>query len=181
MEKFLQRKIVSERFARAFDREEASRKIFEFSVSEKAFTEAQNVYIFLSTEKEPDTDSIIEHALKRGKKIYCPKIDGTKMSFHPFIPGEYSVGAYGIREPNSNAAAPPPDVIFVPLVAFDGNMNRLGHGKGYYDRFLEGSNAVKIGLAFSFQELNEVEVGSHDVPLDLIITETGARRGNDKM
>ncbi len=74
--------------------------------------------------------------------------------------------AYGIKVDKKDI-----DVILVPLLGFDERRNRLGHGKGYYDRFLKDCKALKIGVAFSIQELDEVITDENDVKLDMIITE----------
>ena len=64
------------------------------------------------------------------------------------------------------------DLVIVPLVAFDENGNRIGHGGGYYDRFLKKyPRAKKIGLAYELQKIDEVPAEPHDVPLDAVITE----------
>ena len=84
------------------------------------------------------------------------------------------INKYGIVEPISTKKIYP-DVIFVPLVAYDNNLNRLGYGGGYYDRYLENianiKNILKIGLGFSYQELEKIPVNDYDKKLDLIITE----------
>ncbi|MDR2091262.1 MAG: 5-formyltetrahydrofolate cyclo-ligase [Clostridiales bacterium] len=63
------------------------------------------------------------------------------------------------------------DVIIVPLVAFDKDKNRLGRGKGYYDRFLSKTSAVKIGTAYKAAEVEKIDVDIYDVKMDIIITE----------
>ena len=63
------------------------------------------------------------------------------------------------------------DVILVPGLAFDRNGGRMGFGKGYYDRLLESSKAVKIGLCYDFQILEKIPTESHDVPMNFVITE----------
>ena len=67
-----------------------------------------------------------------------------------------------------------PDVLLIPLVAFDKNLNRLGYGGGYYDRLIEKlskkKNIIKIGLAFSFQEIDKVPTNMYDQKLDYIVT-----------
>ncbi|MEE0830215.1 MAG: 5-formyltetrahydrofolate cyclo-ligase, partial [Longicatena sp.] len=54
---------------------------------------------------------------------------------------------------------------------FDDQLHRMGHGKGYYDRYLEGMNALKIGVGYEIQKLDQIQVDEHDVSLDLIISE----------
>ena len=84
------------------------------------------------------------------------------------------VNKYGIAEPISVKKIYP-DIIFVPLVAYDNDLNRLGYGGGFYDRYLQKTNKIKkilkIGLGFSYQKLNKIPINSYDKRLDLIITE----------
>ncbi len=84
------------------------------------------------------------------------------------------INKYGIVEPTS-AKKIYPDIIFVPLVAFDNDLNRLGYGGGFYDRYFEKipktKKILKIGLGFSYQELNKIPIDNYDKKLDLIITE----------
>ena len=68
-----------------------------------------------------------------------------------------------------------PDVLIIPLVAFDNELNRLGYGGGYYDRYIAKSfkkkRIIKIGIAYSFQKLNKIPINKYDIRLDYIITE----------
>ena len=84
------------------------------------------------------------------------------------------INEYGIVEPISLNKVYP-DIIFVPLVAYDKNLNRLGYGGGFYDRYLEKITKIKkilkIGLGFSYQELKKIPTNKYDKKLDLIITE----------
>jgi len=84
------------------------------------------------------------------------------------------INSYGIAEPISVKKIYP-DVIFVPLVAYDNNLNRLGYGGGFYDRYLAKIEKIKkilkIGLGFSYQELEKIPINKYDKKLDLIITE----------
>jgi 5-formyltetrahydrofolate cyclo-ligase len=87
------------------------------------------------------------------------------------------VNKFGILEPYQKAKPIIPDVILVPLLAFDAKNNRLGYGKGYYDKFLNDflrkKNILTIGIAFSFQKYNKLPVTNFDVKLDYILTEKG--------
>ncbi len=84
------------------------------------------------------------------------------------------INKYGIAEPIS-ANKIYPDIIFVPLVAYDYDLNRLGYGGGFYDRYLAKivkiKNIMKIGLGYSYQELKKIPIDKYDKKLDLIITE----------
>jgi len=83
------------------------------------------------------------------------------------------INKYGIPEPEKKNIVYP-DVLLIPLVAFDKNLNRLGYGGGYYDRLIEKlskkKNIIKIGLAFSIQEIDKVPINMYDQKLDYIVT-----------
>jgi len=83
------------------------------------------------------------------------------------------INKYGIPEPETKNIVYP-DVLLIPLVAFDKNLNRLGYGGGYYDRLIKKlskkKKIIKIGLAFSFQKINKVPTNAHDQKLDYIVT-----------
>ena len=87
------------------------------------------------------------------------------------------VNKFGILEP-AKAQSNVPNIILVPLLAFDKNKYRLGYGKGFYDRYLNKylkrfKNILTVGVAFSFQKHHNLPVNQNDVKLDLIITEKG--------
>ena len=84
------------------------------------------------------------------------------------------INKYGIIEPISSKKIYP-DIIFVPLVAYDDDLNRLGYGGGFYDRYLKKIDKIKkilkIGLGFSYQRIKKIPINKHDKKLDIIITE----------
>ena len=84
------------------------------------------------------------------------------------------VNKYGIPEPISNKIVYP-DILLIPLVAFDKNLNRLGYGGGFYDRYIaklkKNKKVFKIGFAYSFQKVKKIPISKFDIKLDLIITE----------
>ena len=106
------------------------------------------------------------------------------MSFEPWLFKEpLYVNQYGILEPQKLKKETIPDLILVPLVAFDKNLNRIGYGKGYYDRSLEKirkikENAVSLGIAYSFQKCTQIPVNNNDFRLDYIFTEKGIINSN---
>ena len=84
------------------------------------------------------------------------------------------INKFGIPEPLSSRVFYP-DVLLIPLVAYDSNLNRLGYGGGFYDRYIEKiekiKKIIKIGLAFSFQRTSSIPINQYDKRLDFIITE----------
>lgn len=85
----------------------------------------------------------------------------------------YKKSIMGIFEPNNGIIALPQDfdVIIVPMVAFDSTCHRMGYGRGYYDRYLVNTKALRIGVAFECQKTNALIIESFDQPLDYILTE----------
>jgi len=97
-----------------------------------------------------------------------------QMNFYKWSFSEIlKVNKYGIPEPETKNIVYP-DILLVPLVAFDKNLNRLGYGGGYYDRLIKKlskkKNIIKIGLALSIQEIDKVTINVYDQKLDYIIT-----------
>ncbi len=88
------------------------------------------------------------------------------------------VNKYGILEPILTNNQVNPDVILIPLLVYDDKKNRLGYGKGYYDKFLshflkKNKDILTLGIAFSFQKYKKIPTSKHDIKLDNIITEKG--------
>ena len=84
------------------------------------------------------------------------------------------VNKFGFLDPIRTSKIIKPDLIVVPLLAFDKKKNRLGYGEGYYDKFLrKNRKAMSIGVAFSFQKYNKITTSSFDVKLKFILTEKG--------
>ncbi len=125
---------------------------------------------------EVDDLEILNKFAKKNYQISLPvikkkfKMDFYKWSFHDPL----KINQYGIPEPTSKKIIYP-DVILVPLVAFDNNLNRLGYGGGYYDRVIKKlskkKKILKIGLAFSIKKINNVPVTKYDKKLDYIVTD----------
>ena len=144
----------------------------------KAFKEANTIMMYISSFKEPETLPVIEHLLEQGKKVVVPV---SSTSTNTIVPtyiesiSELQKGAYGILEPSIIRHIDPSEieVIVIPGIAFDMHRNRLGFGKGYYDKFLENTNAKKIALCYDFQIVDDVPVADHDRPMDLILTAEG--------
>jgi len=124
---------------------------------------------------EFDDLNILKELEKRNFNISLPKIKKNfNMDFYNWSFNEpLTINKYGIPEPDSKVLVYP-DILLVPLVAFDKNLNRLGYGGGYYDRLIEKltkmKKILKIGLAFSDQKINNVPINKYDQKLDYIIT-----------
>lgn len=149
-----------------------SGRIQAAAINIKQFKKARSIMIFMALGDEPQTDKIISAALSKGKKVYIPKVDGDDLLVTELAPDTvFEKNKWDIAEGGALTDKRDFDLIFVPLVAFDGNLNRMGRGKGYYDRFLKQAKGVKVGLAFCCQRADELPVEEHDVPLDIIVTE----------
>ena len=125
---------------------------------------------------EVDDLEILKEFAKKNYQISLPVIKKNfNMDFYKWsFDDPLKINQYGIPEPNSKKLIYP-DVILVPLVAFDNNLNRLGYGGGYYDRVIKKlskkKKILKIGLAFSIQKINSVPVTKYDKKLDYIVTD----------
>jgi len=122
----------------------------------------------------------LKEASKKNFKIVLPVIKSSnKMCFKKWVFKQpLYVNKFGILEPQNLGNEIIPDLIMVPLVAFDNKLNRIGYGKGYYDRILQkinkiNKNAIFLGIAFSFQRCRKIPVNKHDFKLDYILTEQG--------
>lgn len=139
----------------------------------------QQVSIFQPYNNEIDTNNLITLLFSKKISISLPCIDedSNQMIFRELKEGEELVkGKYGILEPSDKNKVIIPSVLFIPLLAFDDNGNRLGYGGGYYDKYIEELEnnenvSIKIGVGYSFQKINEVPNNSMDKKLNWILTE----------
>ena len=117
-----------------------------------------------------------------GFRVAVPVIGdrATPLSFRAWRPGVATVrGSYGVPVPSAGETLTP-DVLLVPMLAFDRRGHRLGYGGGFYDRTIAGLRAARavtaLGLAYAAQEVPEVPDSTHDMQLDAIVTERGTLR-----
>lgn len=139
--------------------------------------------VFWSMGTEIDTKPLIWSLDAMGWRVLLPVVEkrGLPLRFRCWKPGEPLVsGGFGTSVPAPDAEEADPDVLFVPLLAFDRKGYRLGYGGGFYDRTLEklrkSGSPVTVGLAFSAQRVDTVPRGPHDQPLDWIVTEDGLEK-----
>lgn len=158
--------------ADALDRLERNRKIFEkfFTLDEVAH--GQNFFMYASFGDEVNTWEIMNELFARGKDIFLPRVEGDQIVFSQYTGQELRRSSYGIFEPIEPKSDKPPDVIVLPLLAADRNLYRLGYGGGYYDRYLaQHRGGLKIGIAFDFQLVENVFAQTHDIAVDVLVTD----------
>jgi 5-formyltetrahydrofolate cyclo-ligase len=125
---------------------------------------------------EIDDLDILDLLEKKNFKVSLPIIKKeNQMNFYSWSRNDpLKINKFGIPEPVSSKIFYP-DILLVPLVAYDVSLNRLGYGGGYYDRYIEKiekvKKVVKIGLAFSFQKITSIPINQYDKRLDFIVTE----------
>ncbi len=136
------------------------------------------VMVYLSSFKEVCIDDTIRVLLGNGAIAAAPVTNEADFSITPFrLTDLNSVmhGAYGIREPLKNQRIDKRvvEAVIVPGIGFDRNGGRIGFGKGCYDRFLSDFDGLKIGVCYDFQLVDKIETDKNDIPMDVIITESG--------
>ena len=135
-----------------------------------------NIGGYYTSNFEIDDLEILELLEKKNYDISLPIIKkNNQMDFFKWSKNDpLKINKYGIPEPVSSKIFYP-DILLVPLVGYDNELNRLGYGGGFYDRYIEKikkiKKVIKIGLAFSYQKIKNVPINQHDEKLDFIITE----------
>jgi len=133
---------------------------------------------------ELDPRPCLRRLAARGHRVALPRMQGERrpLDFHLWQEDDPLVaGGFRVMQPAAAAPRVAPDVLLVPLLAFDRRGGRLGYGKGYYDRTLralreEGAARLAIGLAFALQEVAQVPLTAADEPLDAVVTELALHR-----
>jgi 5-formyltetrahydrofolate cyclo-ligase len=138
---------------------------------------------FLPYQTEIDVRPLLARLAASGHVTCLPVVTGRgePLVFRAWRPGEATEpGVWNIPVPPPGAPEVVPDVLLVPLLAFDSAGFRLGYGGGFYDRTLEAlrrqKRVIAVGIAYAGQEMHRVPHGPHDQPLDWILTQMGARR-----
>jgi len=136
----------------------------------------KNIAIYYPSNHEVSTIKLFR-ILNNGKDFstLLPALSNGAMKFVKWnLLDPLKVNDFGFLDPTSGKVIQRPDLIIVPLLAYDKFKNRLGYGKGYYDKFLrKNKNILTIGLAFSFQKFNKITTSKFDVKLNYILTEKG--------
>ncbi|MFA5068701.1 MAG: 5-formyltetrahydrofolate cyclo-ligase [Candidatus Omnitrophota bacterium] len=167
------------RLQAAQDRAIKNGKIKRRLLKEKCFKDAVFIMFYVSKPYEVDTAGMIEEALKRGKRVIVPV---TQTKEKQLIPSEITCpardlakGPFGVLQPRKECIKAVKiediDLVIVPGVAFDSKGNRIGHGQGYFDRFLKHlpKKTPTIGLAFKLQLVRRIKVLPWDIPVTKLI------------
>ena len=156
---------------------EKSAVICTHFLSSDVYKNAKTIMLYMPVGNEVDITTIMDAAFRDGKRVVVPVTDAEN-KIAPFYVTEttqFKVGKFSVKEPQNTEFADPKtiDLVAVPGVAFDKSGNRIGFGKGCYDDFLKGINAVKAGVCYGFQICSEILADPHDVKMDYIICENG--------
>ncbi|MEE8807682.1 MAG: 5-formyltetrahydrofolate cyclo-ligase [Lactimicrobium sp.] len=132
--------------------------------------------VYLPMREEVDIDPLIQTCYAKGIHVYAPVVRKGTLIFHQITSNTvYATSRFGVQEPVDTPIKPVEemDLFIVPLSSFDSQCHRTGYGKGYYDSVLNRARH-KIGVAYSVQQMAEIDVEPHDVTLDGIVTEKGS-------
>jgi len=135
------------------------------------FQAAAAILFFAPLPDEADVWPLLRESMAAGKTAALPQFDAGTQN----LQDEIVTGQFRVREPKSGCAKIPLekfDLVLVPGIAFDLRGNRIGRGRGFYDRLLQNIRGLKIGIAFDGQVVKEVPAEKPDVPVDFILTPT---------
>lgn len=167
--------------------ESAGRAIAENVEGSKLYEKASSIFIYVSMPREPGTDELIEDALHSGKQVYVPRcikgpehlMEGVRITSLD----DLETGSYGIREPRRYDGAAEDictpealELAVIPCISAWTDGSRLGHGAGYYDRFLAHCTCPKMILCFERMLDSRIEMDEHDIYMDILVTEDGMHR-----
>lgn len=158
--------------------------VFNTIMKMPVWQEAQHILCYWSLPDELPTHETVNNWFACGKNIYLPRVKGDDLEIVPYL-GADSLddnNKFHIGEPVGEAVDPSClELIIVPAVALDEKRNRLGRGKGYYDRLLSTTHCPTIGVACGFQLVEEVPVEPHDRPLDYVVTSDGLIQASEML
>ena len=162
------------------DKKKRSKIIAEKFFNTDFYTDSNNILAYYPFGSEIDTTIIIRRALENNKKIILPKVyfQELKLYYVNKLSEQLERGEYGILEPISSFCRPAEikdiDLAVVPGLGFDKDLNRLGYGKGFFDRLLTliPEEVKKIALCFDVQVVESIPVSEYDIKIDFLITES---------
>ncbi len=148
------------------------------------FGDYESFLVYLDHRRELATGRLITNLLSMGRSVYVPIVSGDTLKCAPYNGAnrqKMHLNQFGIWEPVEGIVDIDVDVIVVPCVACDASGNRIGYGKGYYDRALRNFKGITVCLAYSFQVMDSLEdiVEPHDVTMNYILTDKKIYGGMD--
>lgn len=152
---------------------DASRRLGELFIASDAYKNAKTIYGYLPYNQEVRTVSMLEQAIKDGKRVAVPKVYGDEMKFIYMTDlSAVSKGYAGIPEPVADqpVADDPTALVLMPGLAFDPQGHRIGYGGGFYDKFLAAEpDHPTLALCYDFQMLPKLETEEFDIPVDTVL------------
>lgn len=150
----------------------AAEEVFEQLEKTAAFLLADRILMYHSLPDELSTHKFLDKWHDR-KRFFLPRVNGVNLEILPYDKSRLELGAFHIEEPTGDetVSADEIELVIVPAVAYDRKGNRLGRGKGFYDRLLASTKATKIGVGYEFQIVDEIPAEPHDVPMDMVISQ----------
>jgi len=177
--KFLRNKIKERKQEYSFSELTGlSNELFDRLEQEPFFRNASTIFIYHSLSDEVQTHSFIKK-WKDKKKFLLPVVKGDYLELRYYTDNHLLCeGRFGIKEPTGETCIDYSviDLAIIPGVSFDLSGNRLGRGKGFYDRLLLKVDCMKVGICFAFQLVNQLPCDDHDIRMDIVITENGIIR-----
>lgn len=150
-----------------------SEEVFSVLEITGQFRDASTIFIYNAMPDEVSTAAFIDR-WKHEKNFYLPVVSGDHLVFRKLEENtKFKQSVIGVFEPVGEDFTDfrKVDMVIVPGVAFDRRCNRLGRGKGYYDKFLSKIKALKVGVCFDFQLLDQIPADERDVKMDMLVSE----------
>ena len=152
---------------------QAADEVFDRLEQTAAFLMADKILMYHSLPDELSTVRFLRKWRDR-KRFFLPRVNGVNLDILPYDESRLELGAFHIEEPTGTNTVSPDEIemVVVPGVAYDRSGNRLGRGRGFYDRLLASTRATKVGVGYEFQLVDSIPAEPHDVKMDLVITQS---------
>lgn len=166
-------------------RKEAALSAAETFAAAVPIKEGQIVSLYWAIREELNTEPLLLHLVHEGHQVCLPVVKGREVPLEFRIWQEDATlypSGFGTLAPGEDAPVVEPDVMVLPMLGFDAAGNRLGYGAGHYDRTIAHIEKpiLRVGYAYSMQEVAQLPAEAHDKPLDMVVTEAGVRRLGDE-
>lgn len=154
------------------EKSSAAQAVYNKLSALRQISDSSKILLYHSLPDELSTQLIIKK-LYDEKELYLPRVNGVNLEILPYTPSSLKTGSFNIKEPAGNNIINIADInlVVVPGVAFDLHGNRIGRGKGFYDRLLNDTSAIKIGICYDCQIINYIPNEPHDIKMNIIISD----------